>query len=288
MRDGKPYPPAGIPTDLVVSPGAGDALRELRAAGFALVVVTNQPDVARGTTPRATVDAINAALARRAAARRRARLRARRRRRLRLPQAQARAAHDRRRAARDRPRPQLPGRRPLARHRSRLGGGLPNGSRRPRVRGTRRVRRPRRARRFGPRSGALDHPRLQEQHAPTRRFARHRLSRRPAGQTLRRRRRSRRHREARRGPAHRRLHHQPDAHAQSGHHRLRDVRAARARDRGRAPDLVRSVRRRRGRDAAPGAQARELGRERVREDPGHRHAAQLHRRARPRAHPRRA
>ncbi len=61
VRGGKPYPPAR-PADLVVSPGASDAVRELRAAGFLLVVVTNQPDVARGTTPRATVDAINGRL----------------------------------------------------------------------------------------------------------------------------------------------------------------------------------------------------------------------------------
>ena len=61
VRDGKPYPPER-PADLVVSPGADEAVRALRAAGFVLVVVTNQPDVARGTMPRATVDAINARL----------------------------------------------------------------------------------------------------------------------------------------------------------------------------------------------------------------------------------
>lgn len=58
VRDGKPYPPASI-EDLILCQGAKRAVRELRAAGFALVVVTNQPDVARGTTPRSAVDAIN-------------------------------------------------------------------------------------------------------------------------------------------------------------------------------------------------------------------------------------
>jgi transaldolase len=61
VRAGKPYPPAG-PGELVLCAGAERAVAELRAAGFALIVVTNQPDVARGTTPRATVDAINAKL----------------------------------------------------------------------------------------------------------------------------------------------------------------------------------------------------------------------------------
>jgi transaldolase len=61
VRDGKPCPPAG-PDELVLCEGAELAVRELRAAGFALVVVTNQPDIARRTIPRMTVDAINARL----------------------------------------------------------------------------------------------------------------------------------------------------------------------------------------------------------------------------------
>ena len=43
---------------------AAAALDALRAAGYCLVVVTNQPDVARGSTTRAEVDAINAELRR--------------------------------------------------------------------------------------------------------------------------------------------------------------------------------------------------------------------------------
>jgi len=61
VRDGKPYPPADV-SALHLSAGAGEAMRALRDAGFALIVVTNQPDVARGTTPRTVVDAINGRL----------------------------------------------------------------------------------------------------------------------------------------------------------------------------------------------------------------------------------
>jgi D-glycero-D-manno-heptose 1,7-bisphosphate phosphatase len=58
VRDGKPYPPANV-EELEILPGVSDALVALRSAGFLLIVVTNQPDVARGTTPKATVEAIN-------------------------------------------------------------------------------------------------------------------------------------------------------------------------------------------------------------------------------------
>ena len=62
VRDGHPYPPAG-PAEVALCAGADAAARALRDAGFVLVVVTNQPDVARGTTPRTVVDAINDRLA---------------------------------------------------------------------------------------------------------------------------------------------------------------------------------------------------------------------------------
>jgi D-glycero-D-manno-heptose 1,7-bisphosphate phosphatase len=62
VRDGKPYPPATV-DDLEILPGAAGALARLKAAGYALVVVTNQPDIARGTTTRAAVDAIHTRLA---------------------------------------------------------------------------------------------------------------------------------------------------------------------------------------------------------------------------------
>ncbi|WP_330591319.1 HAD family hydrolase [Gemmata obscuriglobus] len=46
--------------ELELLPGVPAALERLRAAGFARVVVTNQPDVARGKQTRAAVEAINA------------------------------------------------------------------------------------------------------------------------------------------------------------------------------------------------------------------------------------
>lgn len=61
VRDGKPFPPRDV-ADLEILPGVPAALRDLKQAGFRLVVVTNQPDVARGTTPRKLVDGINDAL----------------------------------------------------------------------------------------------------------------------------------------------------------------------------------------------------------------------------------
>ena len=61
VRDGKPYPPADLAA-LEVLPGVSDAMQLLHEAGWLLIVVTNQPDVARGTTLRADVEAINAHL----------------------------------------------------------------------------------------------------------------------------------------------------------------------------------------------------------------------------------
>ena len=61
VREGKPYPPR-TPQELEVLPGVRDALLELANAGFVLVVVTNQPDVARGTQRREIVEAMHAKL----------------------------------------------------------------------------------------------------------------------------------------------------------------------------------------------------------------------------------
>jgi len=61
VRQGRPHPPGAAAT-LEILPGVEDACRRLRNAGFLLVCVTNQPDIARGTTTRSAVDAINAAL----------------------------------------------------------------------------------------------------------------------------------------------------------------------------------------------------------------------------------
>jgi D-glycero-D-manno-heptose 1,7-bisphosphate phosphatase len=56
--DGVPRPPAGL-DEFVVAAGADEACRRLRALGFVLVVVTNQPDVARATQRRDVVEAMN-------------------------------------------------------------------------------------------------------------------------------------------------------------------------------------------------------------------------------------
>ena len=61
VRGGKPHPPATL-AELEVLPGVAEACARLRAAGRQLIVVTNQPDVARGTQDRGAVDALNAAL----------------------------------------------------------------------------------------------------------------------------------------------------------------------------------------------------------------------------------
>lgn len=62
VREGKPYPPANLSV-MEILPGVPDALTALHDAGFMLIVVTNQPDVARGTTPMAVVEEINNHLA---------------------------------------------------------------------------------------------------------------------------------------------------------------------------------------------------------------------------------
>jgi len=58
-REGKPYPPASA-SEFEILPGVPQACRELKAAGFRLVVVTNQPDVGRGTLPQSVVEAMHA------------------------------------------------------------------------------------------------------------------------------------------------------------------------------------------------------------------------------------
>jgi len=61
VRDGKPYPPSTI-DELVIAPDARESLDALRQAGFLLIVVTNQPDIARRTLPSAEMEAIHTAL----------------------------------------------------------------------------------------------------------------------------------------------------------------------------------------------------------------------------------
>jgi D-glycero-D-manno-heptose 1,7-bisphosphate phosphatase len=62
VRNGRPYPPSNL-TELEIIPGAAESLRELKRRGFLLIVVTNQPDVARGTQSRETVREIHARMA---------------------------------------------------------------------------------------------------------------------------------------------------------------------------------------------------------------------------------
>uniref|UniRef100_Q02BY5 D,D-heptose 1,7-bisphosphate phosphatase n=1 Tax=Solibacter usitatus (strain Ellin6076) TaxID=234267 RepID=Q02BY5_SOLUE len=61
VRDGRPYPPAGL-DQLQIYPDAPGALACLKRAGYLLIVVTNQPDVARGTQSREAVNSMNAAV----------------------------------------------------------------------------------------------------------------------------------------------------------------------------------------------------------------------------------
>jgi D-glycero-D-manno-heptose 1,7-bisphosphate phosphatase len=64
VKDGNPYPPAGVDA-VEIPPGVVEALQRLKDAGFVLIVVSNQPDVARGATPKAAVEEINGYLAKR-------------------------------------------------------------------------------------------------------------------------------------------------------------------------------------------------------------------------------
>jgi D-glycero-D-manno-heptose 1,7-bisphosphate phosphatase len=62
VRGGKPYPPESVET-MTISPGAPESLARLRELGFVLIVVSNQPDVARGSCNVTVVERVNAALA---------------------------------------------------------------------------------------------------------------------------------------------------------------------------------------------------------------------------------
>lgn len=62
IRDGKPSPPATL-AELEIVQGAPEALTQLKAAHFVLIVVSNQPDVARCAIARETVETIDDCLA---------------------------------------------------------------------------------------------------------------------------------------------------------------------------------------------------------------------------------
>jgi D-glycero-D-manno-heptose 1,7-bisphosphate phosphatase len=61
VREGKPYPPQTV-AEFQLFADVPAACRALKAAGYALVVATNQPDVGRGDQSQAVVEAMHAKL----------------------------------------------------------------------------------------------------------------------------------------------------------------------------------------------------------------------------------
>jgi len=62
VRDGVPHPPDNV-GEVEILPGVHEALDLLKASGFLRIVVTNQPDVARGSQTIEAVEVINRLLA---------------------------------------------------------------------------------------------------------------------------------------------------------------------------------------------------------------------------------
>jgi D-glycero-D-manno-heptose 1,7-bisphosphate phosphatase len=63
-RDGRPVAPTTL-EEFRLLPGVENAVQRLKDAGFLIIVVTNQPDVATGRTPRAAVEAMHDIIRRR-------------------------------------------------------------------------------------------------------------------------------------------------------------------------------------------------------------------------------
>jgi len=61
VRDGKPFPPSGM-DELELVPEVASSMVALKAHGFAIYVITNQPDVTRGTQTREAVENIHRTL----------------------------------------------------------------------------------------------------------------------------------------------------------------------------------------------------------------------------------
>jgi D-glycero-D-manno-heptose 1,7-bisphosphate phosphatase len=61
-RESKPFPPRSL-AEFEILPEVPEALVKLKAAGFLLVVATNQPDVGRGTLAQSVVEEIHAHMA---------------------------------------------------------------------------------------------------------------------------------------------------------------------------------------------------------------------------------
>lgn len=62
VQEGRPYPPKDLNAVKIID-GVAEALASLKAAGWMLIVITNQPDVARGKTSKEAVESINSYLA---------------------------------------------------------------------------------------------------------------------------------------------------------------------------------------------------------------------------------
>jgi D-glycero-D-manno-heptose 1,7-bisphosphate phosphatase len=60
-REGLPYPPRSL-SEFEILPDVPAACARLKQAGFMLVVVTNQPDVGRGTLKQEIIEAIHAGM----------------------------------------------------------------------------------------------------------------------------------------------------------------------------------------------------------------------------------
>ena len=58
-RNGRPVAPLTL-AEFQLLPGVADAVRRLKDRGYVIIVITNQPDVANGLTPRSTVEAMHA------------------------------------------------------------------------------------------------------------------------------------------------------------------------------------------------------------------------------------
>jgi len=58
VRNRKPFPPA-TKSEVKITEGFESVLQQIDAAGFLIIGITNQPDVARGTQTRAAVEEIN-------------------------------------------------------------------------------------------------------------------------------------------------------------------------------------------------------------------------------------
>ena len=63
VHNGRPYAPKRT-EDFVLLPKVGEAVQQLRAAGFVIIVATNQPDVGAGLQTRETVDSMHERLRR--------------------------------------------------------------------------------------------------------------------------------------------------------------------------------------------------------------------------------